>query len=158
MLLPPHGDCMSSCLWSALGSLSEKERKKKRSQVQAYLIRPVTDGGKAVQTKLPASCGCLPSAAQEPGGMSLPPRWALMARQPWPQRSSLERQWAKHRFQHLLDKNAHQLPADRKQGEHGQLGLTKDCQPHSVLAALFLRPSLGLGCFLTPKMLTQSQV
>ena len=98
------------------------------------------------------------SAARELSGVSLPPKCALMERQPWPQRSSLERWWAKQRFQHLLDKNAHQFPADRKQGEHGQLGLTKDCQPHSVLAALFLWPSLGLGCLLTPKMLTQSQV
>ena len=55
------------------------------------------------------------SAARELSGVSLPPRCALMERQPWPQRSSLERWWAKQRFQHLLDKNAHQFPAAARQ-------------------------------------------
>lgn len=104
--------------------------------MQAYLIGPVTDGGEAVQAKLPASCRCVPSAAQRLSGTSLPPRWALMEWQPWPQRGLLE----------------------RRQGEHGQLGPTKDYQAQSVLAALFLWPSPGPGCFLIPKMLTQSQV
>lgn len=32
------------------------------------------------------------------------------------------------------------------------------CQPWLVLAAFFLWPSQGLGCFLVPKMLTQIKV
>lgn len=79
------------------------------------------------------------SAARELSSVSLPPRCALMERQPWPQRSSLKGGGRSRDFSICLTK-AHQFPADRKQGEHGQLGLTKDCQPHSVLAALFLQP------------------
>lgn len=133
---------MSSCLQNALGSFSEKGvEKKKKSQVQEYLIRPVTDGGKVAQAKLSASCRCFPSAPARLSCRSLPSTWAPMKRRRDPRRCSLKRRQAKHRFQHLLNTmRALQCPADWKQGEHGRLGSTRISNPRQYWWPSFSDP------------------